>query len=247
NALEFSGPVPYDTVHLATAATRVVAEGRTRRRHVTTLGLTLGRGRIAIVSDPHFLTNDVIRQCHYGAGIAAVRALEWLVASDSGVPRRTVMFDEYHQGYGHHASAMRAVGTWLVRTASGRTMLQVLVAALVLLMAVAARPIAPVAKTVIQRRSPLEHVGALAYAYERVRATRTAAHLLLQGLRRRAGRTVAARGATDEQFLDALVLRRPAAQADAARLRAALSTPIPAAELGELATTIDRIERSIRS
>ena len=62
--------------------------------------MPFGRGRVAIVSDPDQLRNDVLRECTWNAGVTAIRMLEWV---DPARTRRLV-FDEYHQGYGPHAS-----------------------------------------------------------------------------------------------------------------------------------------------
>jgi hypothetical protein len=97
------------------------------------------------------------------------------------------VFDEYHQGFGRHASAMRVARRALLRTPPGRVALQLAAAALLLLIAVAVRPIRPRPRQRIERRSPLEHVTALARAYREVRATDRATRLLVRGVRRRHG------------------------------------------------------------
>ena len=214
-----TGPVSRDTVHIATVRQLVLRDSLHRDAQPAAIGTPLGRGRIVAIGDGRLLTNDVIRVCHWGAGVTAVRALEWLSERDNGGPRTTIVFDEFHQGYGRHASLMHAIGTWLGTTQSGRTTAQLAIAALLLLAASAPRPIAPLARTTIPRRSPLEHVAALAQAYEQVSATRTAARLLVQGLRRRAAPATGARRSTDEHFLAAVASRFPALSRDTERAR----------------------------
>ena len=81
-------------------------------------GFPLGRGRVVVVSDPDLLRNDVMRRCRWAADVRAVRMLEWL--RDGGdAPRTTLVFDEYHQGYGAHArrcSAPPATSSCAIRS-----------------------------------------------------------------------------------------------------------------------------------
>ena len=55
------------------------------------------------MADPDLLRNDVIGAVSWGADVLAMGMLEWLRAG-GGRPRRTLVFDEYHQGYGHRES-----------------------------------------------------------------------------------------------------------------------------------------------
>ncbi len=179
-------------------------------------GIPFGRGRIVAVADADLLRNDVLRVCEWGAGVAALAALDWLA---EGRERRLV-FSEFHHGYGVHGNPLKASVRALFLTAPGRAALAVCAAALVLLAAVGRRAIAPLAAPRIERRSPLEHVGALARAYEQVGATRTAARRLVRGLRRRHS---VGRRTDDVAFLDGVALRRPALADDARRLQRALA------------------------
>jgi hypothetical protein len=243
-----SGPLHADTVHIVTIRRGFSADSAGARgaRAPGIIGIPLGRGRIVALADGELFANDFIRVCRWGAPVAAVRAVEWASARDSGRARESIVFDEYHHGYGHHASISRAVWAWLQSTTAGRTTAQLIIAALLILAAVAARPITPLAHTTIARRSPLEHVAALAQAYEQVKATRSTAVLLVKGVRRRAAHALGLRHATDDQFLAAVAARHPALQADTARARNAMTDPVPVSGLIELAATIDRIDRSVR-
>jgi hypothetical protein len=240
NEIEYIGPPVGDTIHIA-------AIGSSRTRRATVLGVRLGKGRVAVSAGGDLFTNESIRACNWGAGIVAIRTLEWLRARDGGPPRREIVFDEFHHGYGSHASVMRTLGRWAKGTPSGRTTLQIAIAALVLLVSAAPRPIAPLPAPTIARRSPLEHVSALASAYEKVRGTRIGTRLLVKGVRRRANRPVGTHAATEEQFLDTLVERSPSLAGDAARVKAAMRSQISPAEFLEIAGIIDRIERSVRT
>lgn len=240
--IERTGPLAGDTVHLA-----VMGGERWRQRRPTIIGMKFGRGRIAAVADGTMLTNDVLRVCTWGAGIAAVRTLEWLSEREGGSPLRKIVFDEFHHGYGTQASVMRTMRRWATQTPSGKTALQIIVAGLVLLLAAGVRPIAPVPVRTVARRSPLEHVTALANAYEKVRGTRIGTRLLVKGVRRRANRPVGTHTVTEEAFLDGIAVRSPSLGADISRVKSAMAREIPPAEFLEVARIIDRIERSVRS
>lgn len=179
-------------------------------------GFAFGAGRVVAVADADLLRNDVARVCEWGAGVAALRAVAWLGAGRG----RPLVFSEFHHGYGVHGNPLKASARALVVTAPGRAALAVAAAGLVLLAAVGRRAIAPVGAARIERRSPLEHVGALARAYEQVGATRTVARRLVRGLRRR---HAVGRRTDDAGFLDAVAARRPALATDARRLHAALA------------------------
>lgn len=206
------------------------------------IGLPLGRGRVVVVADADWLRNDVVRVCRWHAGVTAVRMLEWLSAGGAG---RTVVFDEWHQGRGVHPSAGAAFLAFVARDPRGRALLQGVVAALVLLAALAARPLVPAVRTRIERRSPFEHVGALARAYEEIGATRLVTRRLVRGLRRRIGASPALRD--EEAFLAALQVRQPSLAPDLDTVRAALADPVAPAQLLEVGRAVSRIERSLRT
>lgn len=226
------------------------------------VGFALGRGRVVVVADPDWLRNDVLRVCEWNAAPQAARMLDYLRGSPSA--GGLLVFDEYHQGYGRHASTSAVIRSALEDTPPGRAVLQAVAAALVLLAAVGARALPPRPRTRFERRSPLEHVGALAHAYGQVGATRTAARRLVRGLRRR--HTVAAvstarvgtggpsgSGASsdDDLFLDAVVARHPAVAPDVTALRVAMAeggaargSSDDARRLGTAAAAIDAALRS---
>jgi len=208
-------------------------------------GFALGRGRVVVMSDPDFLRNDIIRRCDWGTDIRAVRALEWL--RDGGAtPRTSLVFDEYHQGYGRRASMLGTTGAFLVEHPVGRTLLQVALAALVLLLAIGPRALPPVDVLRIERRDPLEQIDALAHAYEQVSATRTLTARLVHGLRSRVERGwSASRARPDDAFLTDVEHQMPALAADVALVRRALVEKIPDRSLPELGAALQRIEHSL--
>ena len=207
-------------------------------------GFALGRGRVVVVSDPDLLRSDVLRVCLWKTDVVAVRMLEYLSARDTGAPRLRLLFDEYHQGYGWQASTTRAIRTYLGNTASGRALATLLLASLVWLLVLAPRPLPPTDRTTIERRSPLEHVAALATAYDQVGATRTAVLRLLRGVRRRTQRGTS-NNLSDTDFLDWAQQRKPALAPDIVTIRHALEQPIARAELANVAQALDRLESSL--
>jgi hypothetical protein len=208
-------------------------------------GFALGNGRVVVVSDPDLLRNDVVRRCTWATDLRVVRMLEWLRAGGIA-PRTTLVVDEYHHGFGNEASMAGTVGTFLVGHPVGRAILQVVLAALVLLLAVAPRPLKPVDVQRIERRHPLEQIDALALAYQQVRATRTVAARLVHGLRSRVERGWhPARSRPDEHFLDDAESRAPALAPDVALVRRALHETVPDRDLPELGAALRRIERTL--
>jgi hypothetical protein len=208
-------------------------------------GFALGQGRVVVVSDPDLLRNDVLRRCDWGADVRVVRMLEWL--RDGGpAPRSAIVFDEYHQGFGHRASVLDTTRRFLVEHPVGRTILQVALAALVLLLAVGPRALPPADVVRVERRDPLEQIDALAHAYEQVRATRTLAARLVHGVRSRVERGwSASRARPDGEFLADVEHEVPALAGDVALVRRALGETLPERSLPELGAALQRIEQSL--
>ena len=208
-------------------------------------GFPLGQGRVAVISDPDLLRNDVLRRCVWGADVRAVRVLEWL--RDGGrSPRTELVFDEYHQGYGPQRSIVGTTRRFLVEHPVGRTLLQLSLAALVLLLALAPRALPPADVVRVERRDPLEQIDALAHAYEQVRATRTLAARLLHGVRSRVERGWSpARARPNEEFLDEAVRQVPALASDVELVRRALAETLPNRSVPELGAALRRIEQSL--
>jgi hypothetical protein len=218
--------------------TTLVSVRRGDRIRPAVMALRLGRGRVIALADPDFMSNIAVRNHH--AAIFTVRILEWL----DPARQRPLVFDEYHQGFGTYQSMPSTVRHALVSTPPGRVLLQLVVAGLLLLLVYGVRPIAPAPRRSIERRSPLEHVGALARAYEQMAATRLATKRLVRGLRRR--HPLGATGALDDDGYLSLVSSRKAELAsDVDILRASLARPLPANEWVAVGRAIDHIERTI--
>jgi hypothetical protein len=166
---------------------------RTREDGVTALVFPVGTGRVVAFSDAAVLNNEQLRDG--GAAVLFARVAHDALA-DGGVLR----FDEFHHGY-REGGLVSAVRGFLMGTGIGRALLQGAVALLVLLLLAAHRLGSPRQEADHRRRSPLEHVEAVAGAYRRAHALRTTRRLLLRGLERRLGRRIQH---ADEPLLESL-------------------------------------------
>lgn len=232
HVLETMRPLPHDAT--------VFLEGRRvsdLQLRPVVLGRSLGRGRVVVIGDPGILLNDLMRDS--GFAVLPIRLLEW-VSPAAGAP---VVFSEFHQGFGRHASLTRALARGFVGTPIGRALGVLAVAALLLVMSLGIRAMPPMPRQRIERRSPLEHVTALARAYEQIGATRTAARNLVRGLRRR--RVAGRRSITDTELLRAVADRHPAVSPDVDRIIAAMERTTSPAELLAVGRAIANIERTI--
>jgi hypothetical protein len=208
------------------------------------MGLPLGKGRVAVVSTSSIVANDAVGICEWGADVAVARVLEWVRPPDRLKP--VIVFDEFHHGFGLHGGSFTAVTRYLTRTSSGHFLGQALIAGLVLLIALAPRPLPPTDPPRIARRSPLEHADALGHAYADVGATRNLAHQLISGVRRRVGRTVGvSAGADDGAFLDAVTVRHASLAAPVALIRRALRQPISAREVPDVGDAVRTVEQHL--
>jgi hypothetical protein len=211
------------------------------------VGFPYGRGRVVVVADPDLLRNDVLRRCRWGVDVIAVRMLEWLRAGGER-PRTTIIFDEYHQGFGHRASASDVILPFLVDHPVGRFILALVAAGLILLVSRAPRAIVPVEVERIERRDPLEQVDALSHAYEQVKATRTIVGRLVRGVRWRVQRGgVGARASSDVVFLETAAQRYPALSDDVGVILHALDTPSSNRDLVVVGAALHHLEDTLTS
>jgi len=195
----------------------------------TMIAFTLGKGRVVALADPDVLRTDQIRSCAMGGALSVVRGLEFL---SHGTRRRPVVFAEFYQEDIAEGPSV-VLQEWLVGSGLGRMVLTLIAASLLLLAARGRRTLAPVYRAREERRSALEHVDALATAWQTVRGTRTVARMLARGIRRRhaAGRW---RSLDDTTFLLALAERHPSIAGDVATLTRAIETAPAPSELPAL-------------
>lgn len=212
------------------------------------IGFAYGRGRIVAGADADLLRNDELRQCTTALGVPYIRALEYLRDSGAVTPRRWLVFDEYHQGFGPQPGTVRAVVTFFEETASGHVVAQFALAGLLLLFHKAPRLVPPAPDAPEERRSPVEHVDALARAYVQVGATRTATQRLMRGLRRRLDRGTAraATSLSDDGFLDRAEARRPTLAAPVRLVRQALAKGHAARDFSAVGDALATIEHTLR-
>ena len=132
-------------------------------------------GVALLVADGGLFANRTIRET--GAG-------EFTLGLVSGSFTRVIV-DEYHQGFGPGGGMLRAARRWLVTTPAGWAIIQLGIVATIALLLGAIR-FGP-ARRVIERRrrSPLEHVHALATALAAAGGHEVAVSLVVRGLRRR--------------------------------------------------------------
>lgn len=100
----------------------------------------------------------------------------------------TAIFDEYHQGFGQSGSLSKAVVAWSLESPWGWAAWQLAAVGLLALLASGVRfgPVTTLLRR--ERRSPLEHVRALATALAAAHGQATAVRLIVRGLERRLSR-----------------------------------------------------------
>lgn len=181
-----------------------------------------GGGRVILLADGAFVSNRALRETDAGVAV-----LGWLLESD---PAR-IIADEYHQGFGRSGSLFAAAWAWLLSAPAGWLILQLVAAGILGLVVVAVRFGPPRSVIERRRRSPLEHVDALAVGLERAQAHRTVVALLVAGLRRRLSRVGRLRrerrGGDLDRWLRGLALaaRTPEARRTVQRLAYLLHEP----------------------
>ncbi|HEY2896724.1 MAG TPA: DUF4350 domain-containing protein, partial [Gemmatimonadaceae bacterium] len=235
--LEGTPPSDSDSVGAwpASARTLVYVDRRNIKPEISILAI--GRGQVVAIADPSFLRNDVLRKT--AGAVLAVRILE----SVNATRRSPIIFDEYHQGYGEQISRTTVLADALIGTIWGRAILQLAAAALLYLLVIGVRPIAPKSRARYERRSPLEHVSALSRAYEAIGATTLAVQRLVRGVRRRHPLgTTSQLG--DDAYLALLRARAPALGKDIDILTHALANKPSTEQLVSAGAAIDHIERN---
>lgn len=211
------------------------------------LGHRVGGGYAIAVAPAPIVMNQLLRNPQ--AAIAIVRGIQFANSMIGPQPRsNVVVFDEYHHGFGVHANMVAAVEHALTDTPLGRMALEIVAAALVLLLAFAVRPLAPVSTPTMSRRSPLEHVGALAYAYSQVNARALGTDRLVRGLRRRHALGIP-RSLPDSAYLSALRIRIPTASRDVDHIIAVLQakTPDSSDSFANMGAAVANIERALQA
>ena len=231
--------------HAPGRVVRLVETGR-ESRVVAGVGFPMGAGRVAIAGGSGVFSNSALRACRWGSDIAAVKLMEY-VRPPAGVSP-ILVFDEFHHGFGVHGGGFRAAALYLAHARSGHVLAQALAAGLLLLLAMAPRPLVPRDDTRVTRRSPLEHAAALGRAYEDVGATRTATSALVNGLRRRTRGIVAVPAtATDDEFLSAVAQRLPVLGPRVAVVTQARREQVASRDFAAVGAALAEIEHQLQS
>lgn len=163
----------------------------------------------------------------------------------------TVTFDEFHHDFGQNGSLYGAAMSWMTRAPLGWAMIQLVLVSLLVIGARAVR-FGPALEVVHrERRSPLDHVDALATGLARARRDSAAVTLLVDGLRRRLGRPGSAEHASAERlsaWLDTLKLATPtdAARGAVDRLKAALNQPADKGQVLAAARTVEELWEALQ-
>ncbi len=182
------------------------------------LRLQYGAGSVTLVADVGYFRNRAWRESD----------VPYFVAPLLVPPRRgRVTWDEYHQGFGRSSSVAGVFVGWLTGTPPGWAILQLVAVALVGF-AVAAVRFGPARRVIeTRRRSPLEHLEALAAGLEGAAGVETAIDLTVSGLRRRLGRAGLLRAAEQRSWLAGLelALATPAGRDAVRRLRQIVTQP----------------------
>jgi hypothetical protein len=196
--------------------------------------LRLQDGRTAtLVADGRLFTNRALRETAAGPFVLGLV-----------VPRyRRVVVDEYHHGFNASRSLSGATLDWTFRSPWGWAILQLAGVGMLALLASGVR-FGPI-RTGIERRrrSPLEHVRALATALAATRGHDVAVRLIVQGLRRRL--SVTDRRAPGEvgRWLDGLepAVRSPAGRAALTTLTAVTRRPASAEDVLHAADAVETL------
>jgi hypothetical protein len=217
---------------------------RTSDGEAAALRLELASGaRATLVADDGIFANRVLR------GSASAPFVLRLVAGRY----QRLLVDEYHHGFGPSGRLDQAVLAWIRRTPWGWAGCQLAAVGLIVLVASGVR-FGPVRRVIERRRrSPLEHVHALATALAAARGHEVAVRLLVQGLQRRLARGSpggSAAGRFDPAaWLAATAprLRTPAGRQAADGLLGLMRRPVATAGVREAAELVEIIWSDLTS
>ncbi len=135
---------------------------------------------VILIADSWLVSNRALRETDAG-----LLVLPWLL--DSGLGH--IEIAEYHHGFQDRKSVFAAAWSWMRRSPLGWLILQLSVAALLVLGLVSIRFGPALAVVERKRRSALEHLDALAIGLQRAQGSNLAVNLIAEGLRRRLTRS----------------------------------------------------------
>jgi hypothetical protein len=183
---------------------------------VLRLSVDSGLTEVTLVADAGLFSN---RRLQAGGGLGP------LLLRLADRPR--VVFDEFHQGFSAGGSLAGAVLAWSGRSPLGWFGWQLAVTGLLAMLAAAVRfgPVWQVLQR--RRRSPVEHVQALATALASAHGGGVAVDLMVQGLRRRLSATGHVQRGSAREWLDTIAqhVRSRTAQDAVVTLRTLMQAP----------------------
>jgi hypothetical protein len=202
----------------------------------TLVWLPVGAGGILAIAEAEALANGSLASSNLA--VVAARALVDVVQ-----PGDTVFFSEFHQGLDGRRGVVREALGIATDAPWGRAALHLAVLGFVLLVVSGASFGAPAPEPEGKRRSPLEHVEALARIHERAESRHLVARRLVRGAARRMGLHQLP-SESDEQLLERLG-RDPRLRAPAGLALAALGQDPP--NLSVVSGTLDAVVNAYNS
>jgi hypothetical protein len=218
----------------APSANRVDTLLRTPGGRIVALRETLDDGRtVTLVADDRLFANRTLRET--GAGPFALGLV---------VPRYDrVVVDEYHHGFDVSRSLAGAATDWMLGSPWGWGILQLGAVGVLALLAAGVR-FGPIRAGIERRRrSPLEHVRALATALAAARGHDVATGLIVQGLRRRLSRAGRIPRGEIGPWLDGLgsAVRTPRGRAALDTLTTITRRPATAGDVRDAADAVETL------
>jgi hypothetical protein len=197
-----------DAIAIASEDTLLrVADGRAVVMDIRLEGKKNAAGRIVLVAEPDYFRNRTWKE---------TSVPYFLVPLLTPQRRGAVVWDEYHQGFEQESAANAALWQWVKGTPFGWALLQIVAVVLVWIAVTAVRFGPALAVIERRRRSPLEHVDALAAGLEGADGSGTAVDLVIGGLRRRLSRAGQPPSSDIGAWLESLQLALPTSRGRAA-------------------------------
>jgi hypothetical protein len=194
---------------------------------------------VTLVSDDRLFSNRLVRASGTGPFVL-----------DLVVGRYTrIVVDEYHHGFDASGSLAGAAFDWSLHSPWGWAVWQLVAVGVIALIAAGVR-FGP-ARRIIERRrrSPLEHVRALATALAAARGHDVAVRLIVQGLRRRLGQGgKAEKGGIPATWLESIApgVQTPRGQAALTRLSAISGREAALEEVLEAADDVETLWEELK-
>ena len=198
---------------------------------------TVGGGRAMLAADGSLFSNRRLR---------ATAAGPFALSMAAGYEQ--IRVDEFHHGYRAGGNMVGALLSWSVESPWGWLVWQLMLVGTLAILAGAVRFGPPRPLDERRRRSPLEHVRALATALAAARGHDVAIRLLVHGVRRRLSKAGAPVRGDPRVWIESLTphLRTARAQAAAATLASLTVPPQPAGSVLRAAHALEDLWEELR-